>query len=87
MEGFLPATIKSHVVKIVITWSISPDENNNIGLVNTKVSSICIGDVQSPSHAVKPGSRTDPSRSTIILQKTEHSHHDVYYAHKNHNAY
>ena len=23
---FLPTTIKSHVVKIVITWSISPDE-------------------------------------------------------------
>ena len=30
---FLPATIKSHVVKSVITWSISLDENNNIGLV------------------------------------------------------
>ena len=30
---FLPTTIKSHVVKIAITWSISPDENNNIGLV------------------------------------------------------
>ena len=25
--------IKSHMVKIVITWSISPDENNNIELV------------------------------------------------------
>ena len=34
-EGFLPTTIKSHMVKIVITWSISPDENNNIGLVYT----------------------------------------------------
>ena len=32
-ERFLPTTIESHVVKIVITWSISPDENNNIGLV------------------------------------------------------
>ena len=32
MEGkvFLPTTIKSHMVKIVITWSISPDENNSI---------------------------------------------------------
>ena len=35
-EGFLPTTIKSHVVKIVITWSIRPDENNNIGLVYTR---------------------------------------------------
>ena len=33
LRGILPTTIKSHVVKIVITWSISPDENNNIGLV------------------------------------------------------
>ena len=32
-EGILPTTIKSHVVKIVITWSISPDKKNNIGLV------------------------------------------------------
>ena len=32
-EDVLPPTIKSHMVKIVITWSISPDENNNIGLV------------------------------------------------------
>ena len=32
-EGFLPTTIKSHVVKIVITWSIGPDENNHIGVV------------------------------------------------------
>ena len=30
---FLPTTIKSHVVKIAITWSKRPDENNNIGLV------------------------------------------------------
>ena len=29
-EGILLITIKSHVVKIVITWSIGPDENNNI---------------------------------------------------------
>ena len=28
----LPTTIKCHMVKIVITWSIRPDENNNIGL-------------------------------------------------------
>ena len=26
----MPTTIKCHVVKIVITWSINPDENNNI---------------------------------------------------------
>ena len=32
-EVFLPTTMKSHMVKNVITWSISPDENNNIGLV------------------------------------------------------
>ena len=32
-EGFLPTTIKSHVVKIVIMWSLRPDENINIGLV------------------------------------------------------
>ena len=32
-EVFLPTTIKSHVVKIVITWSICPEENNNIRLV------------------------------------------------------
>ena len=31
--SFVPTTIKNHVVKIVITWSIRPDENNNIGLV------------------------------------------------------
>ena len=37
---FLPTTIKSHMVKIVITWSISPDENNNIGLVYIKKSDI-----------------------------------------------
>ena len=35
-EGFLPTTIKSHVVKIIITWSIRSDENNNIELVYTK---------------------------------------------------
>ena len=27
---------KSHEVKFGITWSISPDENNNIGLVYTR---------------------------------------------------
>ena len=32
-EGFLPITIKSHMVKILIMWSISLDENNNIALV------------------------------------------------------
>ena len=32
-EGVLQTTMKSHVVKSVVTWSISPDENNNIGLV------------------------------------------------------
>ena len=31
-QNVLPTTIKSHVVKIVITWSISLDENNIIGL-------------------------------------------------------
>ena len=31
-EVFLPTTIKSHMVKIFIIWSISPYENNNIGL-------------------------------------------------------
>ena len=30
---FLPTTIKGHMVKIIITWSISPYENNNIGMV------------------------------------------------------
>ena len=30
---FMPTTIKSHMVKNVVTWSIRPDENNNIGLV------------------------------------------------------
>ena len=34
-EGFLPTTIKSHLVGIVITWSISQDENDNIGQVHT----------------------------------------------------
>ena len=29
----LPTTIKRHTVKIVIMWSIPPDENFNIGLV------------------------------------------------------
>ena len=38
-EGFLPTTIKSQAVKIVITWSIIPDENNNIGLVYSSESS------------------------------------------------
>ena len=32
-EGLWPTTIKSQVVKIVITWSIRPNENNNIELV------------------------------------------------------
>ena len=31
--NFVPTTIKYHVVKIVITWSISPDEITNIGPV------------------------------------------------------
>ena len=31
-------TIKCHLVKIVITWSISPDEHSNIGLVYTLTS-------------------------------------------------
>ena len=29
-EDFLPTTMKNHMVKIIIIWSISPDENNNI---------------------------------------------------------
>ena len=36
-EDVLPTTIKSHMVKIVIAWSISLDENNNIGLVSTAI--------------------------------------------------
>ena len=32
-ERFVPNTIISHVVKIVITWSIKPNVNNNIGRV------------------------------------------------------
>ena len=31
VEGLLPNTIKTHVVKIVIMRSINPDVNNNIG--------------------------------------------------------
>ena len=34
--SFVPTTIKNHVVKIVIKRLISPDENNNIGLVYTQ---------------------------------------------------
>ena len=34
-EGFLPTTIKKHVFKIVITWSIRLNDNNNVGLVYT----------------------------------------------------
>ena len=32
-QSFFATTIKSHVAKIVIMWSISLDENNNIGQV------------------------------------------------------
>ena len=32
-QSFLPTTIKSHVAKIVIMWSISLNENNNNGQV------------------------------------------------------
>ena len=32
-DGFVPTTIKSHMVMTFITWSIHPDENNNNGLV------------------------------------------------------
>ena len=37
-EGLWPTTIKSHVVKIVITWSIRLNENNNIELVYIQIS-------------------------------------------------
>ena len=52
VEGFLPTTIKSHVVKIVITWSIRPDENNNIGIVY----SFAIGNVKRCSDSAIPNS-------------------------------
>ena len=34
-ESLVYYWLKSHVVKLFITWSISPDENNNIGHVYT----------------------------------------------------